>query len=350
MMHSRRGQYQMQNQDLFRYAPITKAWLLITLLSSVICMYLSINDFDFWIAPSLGNITSIKGILQIISSKLVFRTPSSLISGLIVLYYGRLVERRFGSCKFMNFILFNSLHATAVEMAIYFILSRFYGYIPSTMYFVIGPYDLLTALYLSYVKEIPLVPYASIFGLSLSVHSFPFIMFIQLLALSKPILIACAAGASSVLLYPQLFAKVNFLPEFLVQLSQSASNPIGWLFQKFAACGEFGREGSVLPIAATIERQRIDILDNYERRLMFGQMQRIYRSERALPSGGQLQFLNRLLSRASNGSALSNEDQVRQLVDMGLGSREDVREALQQCNNDASEAANLLLHNRLERS
>lgn len=39
-------------------------------------------------------------------------------------------------------------------------------------------------------------------------------------------------------------------------------------------------QGSVLPIAATIERQRIDILDNYERRLMFGQMQRVYRSER----------------------------------------------------------------------
>lgn len=68
-----------------------------------------------------------------------------------------------------------------VEMAIYFILSRFYGYIPSTMYFVIGPYDLLTALYLSYVKEIPLVPYASILGLSLSVHSFPFLMFIQVI-------------------------------------------------------------------------------------------------------------------------------------------------------------------------
>lgn len=44
--------------------------------------------------------------------------------------------------------------------------------------------------------------------------------------------------------------------------------------------------------------------------------------------------------------ASSSEDQVRQLVDMGLGSREDVREALQLCGNDASEAANLLLHNR----
>lgn len=49
------------------------------------------------------------------------------------------------------------------------------------MYFAIGPYDLLTALYLTYVKEIPLVPYASILGLSLSAHSFPFIMFIQVL-------------------------------------------------------------------------------------------------------------------------------------------------------------------------
>ncbi|EFO26063.2 UBA/TS-N domain-containing protein [Loa loa] len=346
MLHTRRGQYQMQNQNLFRYAPITKAWLLITLFSSVICMHFDIDDFDSWIAPSLENIISVKGMLQLISSKLVFRTPSLLISGLILLYYGRLVERRFGSCKFINFILFNSLHASAVEIAIYFVLSRFYGYIPSTMHFIVGPYDLLTALYLTYVKEIPLVPYASILGLSLSAHSFPFIMFIQLLALSKPVLIACTAGASSVLLYPQLFTKINFLPNFFIQLFRSTSNPIGWLLQKFAECGEFGSEGSVLPIAATVERQRIDILDNYERRLMFGQMQRVYRNERARPSDSQLHFLNRLLGRASTGSARSNEDQVRQLVDMGLGSREDVREALQQCGNDASEAANLLLHNR----
>ncbi|VDK81738.1 unnamed protein product [Litomosoides sigmodontis] len=306
MIHSRRGQYQMQNQDLFRYAPITKAWLLITLLSSLICMYLSINDFDFWIAPSFENITSVKG----------------------------------------NFILFNFLHSTTVEVAIYFILSRFYGYLPSTMYFVTGPYDLLTALYLSYVKEIPLVPYASILGLSLSAHSFPFIMFIQLLSSSKPVLIACASGASSVLLYPKLFAKVNFLPKFFVHLFYSASNPIGWLFQKFAECGEFGREGSVLPVAATIERQRIDILDNYERRLIFGQMQRLYMSERARPINNQLHFLNRLLGRASRGDAPYSEEQARQLVDMGLGSLEDVKEALQQCGNDASEAANLLLHSR----
>ncbi|EJW77737.1 UBA/TS-N domain-containing protein [Wuchereria bancrofti] len=214
------------------------------------------------------------------------------------------------------------------------------------MYFVIGPYDLLTALYLTYVKEIPLVPYASILGLSLSAHSFPFIIFIQLFTLSKPVVIACTAGALSVFLYPELSTKFNFLPSSLVRLFRSTSNPIGWLFQKFAECGEFGREGSVLPVAATIERQRIDILDNYERRLMFGQMQRVYSSERAHPSDSQLHFLSRLLGRASGDGALSNEDQVRQLVDMGLGSREDVREALQRCGNDASEAANLLLHNR----
>ncbi|VDO11006.1 unnamed protein product [Brugia timori] len=259
MFQARRGQYQMQNQDLFRHAPITKAWLLMTLFNSVVCMYLSINDFDSWIAPSLGNIISIKGVLQIIPSKFIFQNPSSLVSGLILLYYGRLVERRFGSCKFMvtyqtmilhiylseirkNFILFNFLHATSMEIIIYFILSWFYDYIPSTMYFVIGPYDLLTALYLTYVKEIPLVPYASILGLSLSAHSFPFIMFIQLFTLSKPVVIACTAGALSVFLCPEFSTKFNFLPSSLVRLFRSTSNPIGWLFQKFAECGEFGRE------------------------------------------------------------------------------------------------------------
>lgn len=27
MIHAKGGQYQMQNQDLFIYAPVTKAWL-----------------------------------------------------------------------------------------------------------------------------------------------------------------------------------------------------------------------------------------------------------------------------------------------------------------------------------
>lgn len=71
--------------------------------------------------------------------------------------------------------------------------------------------------------------------------SFPTLLF-QLLALSKPVLLACAAGASSIVLYPQFFAKINFLPNFFVGLLHSTSNPIGWLFQKFAECGEFGRE------------------------------------------------------------------------------------------------------------
>ncbi|MCP9257336.1 hypothetical protein DINM_000588 [Dirofilaria immitis] len=306
MIHARRGQYQMQNQDLFRYAPITKAWLLITLFSSIVCMFLNIYDFNSWIAPSLGNIISVKGM---ISSKLVFQNPSLLISGLILLYYGRLVERRFGSCKFMNFILFNFLHATCTEIAIYFILSWFYGYNSSTIYFIIGPFDLITALYLTYIKEIPLVPYGSIFAIRTVKAGYNCIY----------------RGALSVLLYQQFFTNVNFLPNFFVQLFRSTSNPVGWLFQKFAECGEFGREGSILPVAATIERQRIDILDNYERRLMFGQMQQVYRNERARGNDDQLHFLNRLLGRAPPGNAPASEDQIRRLVDMGLGSREDVR-------------------------
>uniref|UniRef100_A0A915PKW4 UBA domain-containing protein n=1 Tax=Setaria digitata TaxID=48799 RepID=A0A915PKW4_9BILA len=168
----------------------------------------------------------------------------------------------------------------------------------------------------------------------------------NLFELSKPILVAYAAGAISAVLYTQFFGKLNLLPHFFIQLFCSTSNPIGWLSQKFMECGEFGREGNILPVAATIERQRIDILDNYERRLIFGQMQRVYSSERARPNGSQLHFLNRLLGRGTSESVTPNEDQVRQLVDMGLGSREDVRQALQQCGNNASEAANLLLHNR----
>ncbi|VDM96857.1 unnamed protein product [Thelazia callipaeda] len=322
MIYTRRGQYKIQNQDLFM--------LLITLFCSIFYMYSNFMGFDYWIAASLQDIFTIKGILWKVLSQITFRNPSSLISGMILMYYGRLIERRFGSCKFMNFILYIFLQSTTVEIVVFFILSWIIGYLPSAMYFVAGPYALITALYLIYLREIPLLPYASIFGLSISVHSFPFIMFVQLLEFSKPVLVTFTAGVLSFMIYGQYFENFNFLPDNLVNLFCSTANP-----------------EKILPIAATLEQQRSEVFDLYERRLIFRQMQRTHRNERASPQENQLRFLSRLLGRASNGKrAEPNEDQVRQLMDMGLGTREDVTNALLECFNDASEAANLLLQNR----
>uniref|UniRef100_A0A183EF76 Rhomboid domain-containing protein n=1 Tax=Gongylonema pulchrum TaxID=637853 RepID=A0A183EF76_9BILA len=175
-------------------------------------------------------------------SKFIFQNPSSLVCGVVLLYYSRWVERRFGSSKFMSFILLNLFQTVVIEMCVFFVISRIYSYIPSSVYFAIGPYALLTALYLAFLTEMPLVPHTSLLGLPLSIHILPFIMFIQLFELSKRIPISCAAGALSFVLQRTFFSKTNLIPSFLTNIFCSTANPIGWFAQKFAEFGEIDWE------------------------------------------------------------------------------------------------------------
>ncbi|KHN74079.1 Uncharacterized protein T05H10.3 [Toxocara canis] len=205
MMRVGRAQYQMQNQNWFRYTPITKAWICSLLSSSTTYMYVNMYSSSplTWV-PSLSSVLEFKGMAKLLLSKLFFGTPSLLITGIVLLYYGRWVERRFGSKKFI---------------------------------------------------------------------------------------------------------------------------------------------GKILPVAATVERQRIDMIEEYERRLMLGQMQRMHRAQmHDSDESHQLSFLNRLFASRAPDQPPS-EDQVRQLMDMGFGNRQMVVEALRQNGNDASAAANQLLHN-----
>ncbi|MFH4982142.1 hypothetical protein AB6A40_008851 [Gnathostoma spinigerum] len=168
MIPLRRGQYQMQNQFWFRFAPLTKAWIASLSASSLLCMY--------W-HPSLPIVPSTINILgNLLVTKLAFRNPSSLISAVCLLYYGRLVERRLGSRKFINFVLINAIISTALE---YLFLSSLLYIIPAkmtNMYFPFGPYSLVTAVILKFFMEIPPVSYSRIFFFTCSVHNIPLLM------------------------------------------------------------------------------------------------------------------------------------------------------------------------------
>uniref|UniRef100_A0A0M3I032 UBA domain-containing protein n=2 Tax=Ascaris TaxID=6251 RepID=A0A0M3I032_ASCLU len=340
-----RAQYQMQSQNLFRYAPITKAWICSLLSCSATYMYLNLYTTSPP-APSLRNIIDCKGVGKLFTSKLFFHTPSLMIAGIVLLYYARWIERRFGSKKFMNFILIIGIQAAVMEISMFYAISQLFNYDPSTMYFAAGPFALLSALYANFIFEIPVVPYARIFGIPLSIHNLPLLMFVQLIGANRPSMIACIAGLISGLIYRSHFAqigKLNLIPSFIVQSLQSTTNPFGWLIDKFINIGEDNRGNKILPVAATIERQRIEIIDEYERRLMLNQMQRMHRAQLNGSHENQLHFLNRLFQNQSPGEPPS-EDRIRQLMDMGFGNRQMVIDALRQNDNDTSAAANALLH------
>ncbi|VDK55658.1 unnamed protein product [Anisakis simplex] len=293
---------------------------------------------------------SLTAIGELLLSKFFFDTPSVLISGVVLLYYARWIERRFGSKQFMNFIIINIIQSLILEILMFYLIHLLYGYNPSTMYFSLGPLALISALYINFVSEIPVVSYAQLFGIPFSIHNLPFVMYLQLLGVNRSSMIACVAGLLSGLCYRSLFLPIHnrfsFIPSFIAQFLQSTSNPIGWLINKFATFGENDKSGKILPVGATVERQRIDVIDDIERRLMLSQMQQLHRNQ-ANDSDGvlQLPFLNRLFGNTGSDSSSSpSEDQIRQLMSMGFSDREMVIEALRQNRNDPSAAANQLLH------
>ncbi|VDM44833.1 unnamed protein product [Toxocara canis] len=226
MMRVGRAQYQMQNQNWFRYTPITKAWICSLLSSSTTYMYVNMYSSSplTWV-PSLSSVLEFKGMAKLLLSKLFFGTPSLLITGIVLLYYGRWVERRFGSKKFINFIFIVGIQSAILEVSMYYAICRLFGYEPSTMFFAPGPFTLLSAVYANFIFEIPV-----------------------LIGGSRSSLIACIAGLVSGLLYRSGFMFIrefDFVPSFIVRTLQSTSNPFGWLTQKFVNCGEDNRSVSV---------------------------------------------------------------------------------------------------------
>ncbi|VDN50580.1 unnamed protein product [Dracunculus medinensis] len=138
---------------------------------------------------------------------------------------------------------------------------------------------------------------------------------------------------------------VDFIPPPLSCFLTSNSNFFGSMINKFTNFGEIASNNQILPVAATLERQRMEAFDEYEKRLLFMQMRQLHMDEQANSSESRLNFLNRLFGRHTNDEAtMPNEDQIRQLMDMGFRNRYTVIEALQRSGNDASVAATILLN------
>ncbi|VDN50579.1 unnamed protein product [Dracunculus medinensis] len=215
MIRLQRGMYQMQNQSLFLYAPISKAWFVhcqwkykchtphekcrtnnawswsiqdktrviiyyktyFLLSGSVIRIYLSVVNEEF-ISLSLRDILHFSKIGKLFILKLFYQNPSSLITALILIYYSRWIERRFGSKKFLNFLVINFFLSIISELIVFCFLS-YINYDSSQIFFPCGPSALLISLYINFIREFPIVPFVSIFGISLSIHNLPFFAFLQ---------------------------------------------------------------------------------------------------------------------------------------------------------------------------
>jgi len=149
------------------------------------------------------------------------------------------------------------------------------------------------------------------------------------------------------------------------------------MLNRFVYLADDDSDSRVLPMAATLERQRVELLDEYERRLMLRQMQNSYVRQQPvyarqhlyiyLDASRQMSIIDYNLSidysqtidwhnsKVSlalyllvDYSELTDVDEavVQQLIDMGFNDRDAIRWALVQCHNDVSQATNFLLQQR----
>uniref|UniRef100_A0A1I7Z2R6 UBA domain-containing protein n=1 Tax=Steinernema glaseri TaxID=37863 RepID=A0A1I7Z2R6_9BILA len=154
----------------------------------------------------------------------------------------------------------------------------------------------------------------------------------------------------------QLLLLDNFLVSTIVGFASAALSvqlvdycqllPTKWLHSSYLCNLLEPSTVTALPLAATIERQRIEAMDELERQLMRSQMNQIYGRNDA-QNGVQPSYMDRLLG-ALNGRENRvevSEESIQQLMDMGFRDREAVRMALIQAENNSHEAANILLVN-----
>uniref|UniRef100_A0A0N5AAH8 UBA domain-containing protein n=1 Tax=Syphacia muris TaxID=451379 RepID=A0A0N5AAH8_9BILA len=356
MIPSRRSQYQMPGGHLFLFAPVVKLWLFSIVFFSIIWFYYCISvKLVFILGPSVKDIIAWKfNLLYLLAMKFILCAPSHLLIVLVMVYYFRLVERRFGSTKFTELVLVCGLISTFLEILTRFSMVYFLGYNSSATYFAPGPFALLTTLYFIFVHEIPVVPFFSIFGIPISVHTVPFIMFVRLFIGEPLSVVACLTGGLSFLLWKYNILRiqnVTFIPTVLIRILGSETNVIGWIVSKFIYIGESSRGNKVLPIAATVERQRIEAIDEYERQIMYTNvadqsghfswgnvLQNFARS--------QTNFRNSYHSGRVFGEDLPvevAEEHVQQLLDAGLGERHEIVDALRRNRNNISAAVDSLL-------
>lgn len=279
----------------------------------------------------------IKGqqVWKILTSKLLFTQLQGIVSGCLLIYYFRVLERRFGSRNYANFLLWSAFGSFLVE-ALIFGLVKDSSFV-DLPFLSSGPYSVVYSCLIQFALDVPFAPYGYIFHIPMSTKLLPYILAAQLPFLSVPTFISCLSGAIVGCLYRTRIFDTKKLCLIPAKLSQFCN----WAFNHVCEIGE-DKTGRILPIGATLEAQRAEAMDRIEQRLIFEQM----RMQNSRDGNSGVPFVRRLFGAETVElqPVEVSEANIQVLVDMGFTDRNAVVRALQGCNNDVSSAANFLLH------
>ncbi|PVD18531.1 hypothetical protein C0Q70_21080 [Pomacea canaliculata] len=293
---------------------------------------------------------------RLLTSKIAFLDVKDIALCSMLIYNFRFLERRFGSRKFVSYLIATSVLSTALELAVLVICHQFdvsFGTMPS------GPFCLVFPQFAQFFLKIPRVAVSSIMGVPVTGKTFTYILGLQVASASPESRLVTSCALAAGFLWHHNFLKIQSIIWIPESVSSQFDRMIGWLFKSPPPAN------LNTPMGATLELQRQERLERVEEQMIAAAMQNsvahngTYNLMRPQPvnvAHGPGVFGNfvrhdglRHRDHSSgdqspdHSSAITvSEDQVQRLTEMGF-SDDSVRRALVLSNNDISRATNILL-------
>ncbi|XP_072049280.1 ubiquitin-associated domain-containing protein 2-like [Amphiura filiformis] len=309
---------------------------------------------------------------RLITCKLGFIDTRDLILSLMLIYYFRIFERRFGSAKYASYLLANAVLCTGLEVVS---LAACQHFDVTLSYWTPGLHSVLLSLIVPFYLDVPHVSLqrGGVIGHIVTGKVITYIVALQLATGNRCSNILAGCGILSGLLYRANFFYIQSwlrIPNFV---SRFCSNYLLPLVQSRPP-----EEGAV-PMGATLEIQQQQRMEVLEQQMLLSQARQFSRQRNravrfARPSGPfQRRAFGNLLNpgrnrprppevngnaddvpataspsngnvdtAASSPSVSASPEKIQQLVDMGFN-RGAVTQALRATDDDIAMATNLLL-------
>ncbi|KAK3812973.1 MAG: hypothetical protein J3Q66DRAFT_347064 [Benniella sp.] len=171
----------------FYSAPTTKAVLLVVGVLSLLSSVFQIKtDFHLQLVPHL---TSHHQFWRLITSHVAFSTSTELLSGGLVIYHLRVIERLFGPAKYASFLFVSAIICTFLNVAI-LVSGNAFGLtvLPS------GPYGVIFSALYQFYTIIPSLYEFKVFGIVFTDKSFTYALGVLFMLSQMPGSIALAAS------------------------------------------------------------------------------------------------------------------------------------------------------------
>lgn len=336
----------------FHRAPVCKVMLSCTVGSSLLLNF-PLRQYQPLFIYDHTAVFEKHQIWRVFSSRMVFSDLKDLFLCTILLYYFRLFERRFGSRKFVSYMMGTGLLATLLEMGVSY-CCRYWdiplGPLPA------GPLCFVYPLFVPYYCDVPRVVMSQIWGIPMTGKSFSYILGLQVASTSPESIVVAVCGILSGILWRVNFVKIQSIIQVPNFVSKLFSATLGRLLDTNNPV-----EQDLKSFGATLELQRQENLERLEHQLLMQSLRNSQQGRNIHIGRPQPQNLanghgifgtgnnnnpdglrQRHNSAAAEAPAEVSEDQVQMLTEMGFNDAQ-VRQALQMCNNDLNTATNFLL-------